>query len=103
MKLDLLLFLVVKTPMKKQLNCEADILFDHTLIFLSKAAVMLLCEVRCGHTAASQLVTHCITDVVLLGELRSECTKSSHLLQMRGQTARANSDRQLRHTLLYNP
>ena len=41
------LLLVVKTLMQKQLNCEVDIHFDHTLIFLSKAAVMLMSEVRC--------------------------------------------------------
>ena len=47
------LLIVVKTPMQKQLNCDADVHFDHTLIFLSKAAVMLLSEVRCGHTKES--------------------------------------------------
>ena len=69
--------------MQKQLNSEADIHFDHTLIFLSKAAVMLLSEVRCGRTIASQLDTHCITDVMLLGELSCEPTKSSQLHQIK--------------------
>ena len=47
------LLLVVKTPMQKQLNCEANVHFDHTLISLSKAAVMQMSEVRCKHTKES--------------------------------------------------